>query len=341
MDISTTYLGLPLRSPLVVGSCGPLSEDINHLRQMEDTGAGAVVLHSLFEEQLEKDRFETDYYLSKGTEIYHEAHSYFQKQPLFHISAETYLEHITAAKNMVDIPIIASLNGSTMGGWTTAAEKIEEAGADALELNLYAMPTDIGRSSESIEKGYIDIVRAVSYAVNIPVAVKLSPYFTNIGYFTHQLSKTGVDGLVLFNRFYQPDIDIASLEVTPHVLLSTPQDLRLPLRWTAILYGTLPMDLAATGGIHQASDAIKMLMAGSSVTMMVSALLRHGIDHIQTVEKDMCRWLEAHEYESVEQLQGCMSQINCPDPSAFERAQYLKSLQTYQFSHAIRVGAKA
>ena len=341
MDISTTYLGLPLRSPLVVGSCGPLSEDINYLRQMEDAGAGAVVLHSLFEEQLEKDRFEIDYYLSKGTENYPKARAYFQKQPLFHISAETYLEHITAAKNIVDIPIIASLNGSTMGGWTTAAEQIEGAGADALELNLYAMPTDIGCSSESVEKAYIDIVKAVSYAVNIPVAVKLSSYFTNIGHFTHRLSKTGVDGLVLFNRFYQPDIDIESLEVTPHVLLSTPQDLRLPLRWTAILYGTLPMDLAATGGIHQASDAIKMLMAGSSITMMVSALLRHGIDHIQTVEKDMRQWLEAHEYESVEQLQGCMSQINCPDTSAFERAQYLKSLQTYQFSHAVRVGAKA
>lgn len=335
MDISTNYLGLPLRSPLVVGSCGPLSEDISHLRQMEDAGAGAVVLHSLFEEQLEKDRFEADYYLSKGTESYAEALSYFPKQPLFHVSAETYLEHIVAAKSMVDIPIIASLNGSTPGGWTTAAEQIEAAGADALELNLYAVPTDIGLSSDRIEKNYLEIVRSISYAVNIPVSVKLSPYFTNIGNFAYQLSKAGVDGLVLFNRFYQPDIDIESLEVSPHVLLSTPQDLRLPLRWTAILYSTMPMDLAATGGIHRATDAIKLLMAGSSVTMMVSALLRHGIDHIQTVERDLCRWLEAHEYDSVEQLQGCMSQINCPDPSAFERAQYLKSLQTYQFSYAV------
>lgn len=339
MDISTTYLGLPLRSPLVVGSCGPLSEDISHLRQMEDSGAGAVVLHSLFEEQLEKDRFEADYYRSQGTESYAEALSYFPKQPLFHVSAESYLEHIAAAKSMVDIPIIASLNGSTPGGWTSAAEQIESAGADAIELNLYAVPTDIGLSSESIEKNYLDIVRSISYAVNIPIAVKLSPYLTNIGNFSHRLSKVGVDGLVLFNRFYQPDIDIETLEVAPHVLLSTPQDLRLPLRWTAILYGTLPMDLAATGGIHRASDAIKMLMAGASVTMMVSALLRHGIDHIQTVEKDMRRWLETHEYDSVEQLQGCMSQINCPDPSAFERAQYLKSLQTYQFSHAAQVNA--
>ncbi|MEM6869267.1 MAG: dihydroorotate dehydrogenase-like protein [Cyanobacteria bacterium P01_C01_bin.121] len=333
MDISTTYLGLSLRSPLVVGSCGPLSEDISHLRQMEDAGAGAVVLHSLFEEQLEKDRFEVEYYRSKGAESYAEALSYVPTQPLFHVSAEAYLEHIMAAKRMVDIPIIASLNGSTMGGWTSAAEQIEDAGADAIELNLYAVPTDLNLSSESIEHAYLDIVRSVSYTVNIPVAVKLSPYFTNIGHFAHRLSKAGVDGLVLFNRFYQPDIDIESLEVSPHVLLSTPQDLRLPLRWTAILYHTLPMDLAATGGIHQASDVIKMLMAGSSITMMVSALLRHGIDHITTVEKDMRCWLDAHEYDSVEQLQGCMSQINCPDPSAFERAQYLKSLQTYQYSH--------
>ena len=194
------------------------------------------------------------------------------------------------------------------------------------------MPTDISLSSESIEKDYLDIVRSISYTVNIPIAVKLSPYFTNIGNFTYRLSKTGVDGLVLFNRFYQPDIDLESLEVSPNVLLSTPQDLRLPLRWIAILYGTLPMDLAASGGVHQAADAIKMLMAGSSVTMMVSALLRHGIAHIATVEKDMRDWLDAHGYASVEQLQGCMSQINCPDPSAFERAQYLKSIQTRQMT---------
>ena len=332
MDLSTTYLGLPLRSPLIVGSCGLLSENISHLRQMEDAGAGAVVLHSLFEEQLEKDRFQSEYYLPQGVDNYAKANACFSQPPLFNISAEAYLEHIATAKKTVDIPIIASLNGSTLGGWTTAAEQIESAGADALELNLYAVPTDISLSSESIEKDYLDIVRSISYTVNIPIAVKLSPYFTNIGNFTYRLSKTGVDGLVLFNRFYQPDIDLESLEVSPNVLLSTPQDLRLPLRWIAILYGTLPMDLAASGGVHQAADAIKMLMAGSSVTMMVSALLRHGIAHIATVEKDMRDWLDAHGYASVEQLQGCMSQINCPDPSAFERAQYLKSIQTRQMT---------
>lgn len=327
--LSTTYLGLTLRSPLVVGACGALTENLSNLRQMEDAGAGAVVLHSLFEEQLQKDRFELDYYLNQGTESYAEALTYFPHQPLFHISAEAYLEHIQRAKSMVDIPIIASLNGNTPGGWTDCAKQIASAGADALELNIYAVPTDPRQTAAQLERSYLEIVRSVIHHVNIPVAVKLSPYFTNLANFAHQLSMAGVNGLVLFNRFYQPDIDLEALEVSPHVLLSTPQDLRLPLRWIAILYGTLPLDFAATGGIHRAQDAIKLLMAGANVTLMVSALLRHGIEHIRTVEQDLRDWLQAHEYESIEQLQGSMSQFNCPDPSAFERAQYLKSLQTY------------
>ena len=332
MDISTTYLGLNLRSPLVVGACGPLTEDISHLRRMEDAGAGAIVLHSLFEEQLQKDRTELDFYLTQGAESYAESLSYFPHPPLFHVSAEAYYEHIQAAKRLVDIPIIGSLNGSTLGGWTTAAQQIEAAGADALELNIYAVPTDLARTSEQIEQAYLEIVRAVTYTVNIPVAVKLSPYFANLGNFAYRLSKTGVDGLVLFNRFYQPDIDIEELEIAPHVLLSTPQDLRLPLRWIAILYNSLPLDLAGSGGVYRATDAIKLLMAGANIALMVSALLRHGIEHIQTVEQSMRHWLEVHEYDSIEQLQGSMSQINCPDPTAFERAQYLKSIQTYRFS---------
>lgn len=227
------------------------------------------------------------------------------------------------------MPIIASLNGSTAGGWTGYAEQIEAAGADALELNIYAVPTDSSQTAAQIEQSYLDIVRAVTYAVNIPVAIKLSPYFTNLANLAHQLSSTGVNGLVLFNRFYQPDIDLEALEVSPHVLLSSPQDLRLPLRWIAILYGTLPLDFAATGGVHYAQDAIKLLMAGANVTQMVSALLRHGIDHLRTVEQGMRNWLTEHEYESIQQLQGSMSQIYCPDPTAFERAQYVKSIQTY------------
>ncbi len=329
MDISTNYLGLELRSPLVVGACGPLTENLSHLRHMEDAGAGAVVLHSLFEEQLQKDRFELDYYLNQGTESYPEALTYFPHQPLFHVSAETYLEHIRQAKARVDIPIIASLNGNTPGGWTDYAQQIEAAGADAMELNLYAVPTELRQTAANLEQDYLEIVRAVTYAVNIPVAVKLSPYFTSLANFANRLSKTGVDGLVLFNRFYQPDIDLEALDVSSHVLLSTPQDLRLPLRWIAILYHTLPMDFAATGGIHRVQDVIKLLMVGADVTQMVSALLRHGIDHLRTVEQDLHRWLEAHEYTSIEQLQGSMSQVNCPDPSAYERAQYVKSIQTY------------
>ncbi|MGF1516121.1 MAG: dihydroorotate dehydrogenase-like protein [Elainellaceae cyanobacterium] len=329
MTISTTYLGLPLRSPLVVGACGPLTEELSRLRQMEDAGAGAIVLHSLFEEQLQKDRLALDYYLTQGTESYAEALTYFPHQPLFHVSAETYLEHIRSAKAMVDIPIIASLNGSTPGGWTSYAKQIEAAGADALELNLYAVPTNPTQTAAQIEQTYLDIVRDVTYSVNLPVAVKLSPYLTNLANFAGKLSNCGINGLVLFNRFYQPDIDLETLSIEPQVLLSTPQDLRLPLRWIAILYGTLPVDFAATGGVHRAQDAIKLLMAGANVTMMVSALLRHGIEHLNHVNQELHRWLEEHEYDSIQQLQGSMSQVNCPDPSAFERAQYIRSIQTY------------
>lgn len=327
--LSTTYLSLNLRSPLVVGACGPLTENLRNLRHMEDAGAGAIVLHSLFEEQLQRDRFELDYYLNQGTESYAEAITYFPHQPLFPISAEAYLEHIQQAKSMIDIPVIASLNGATPGGWTDYAQQIAAAGADALELNIYGVPTDPTHNATQLEQAYFEIVRSVTHHVNIPIAVKLSPYFTNLAHFAHQLSMAGANGLVLFNRFYQPDINLEALEVSPNILLSTPQDLRLPLRWIAILYGTLPLDFAATGGVYRAQDAIKLLMAGANVTQMVSALLRHGIDHLRTVEQDLREWLQAHDYESIQQLQGSMSQINCPDPSAFERAQYIKSIQTY------------
>jgi dihydroorotate dehydrogenase (fumarate) len=327
--LATHYLGLALRSPLVVGACAPLTEDLAHLRHMEDAGAAAIVLHSLFEEQLQEERIALDFHLAQGTESYAEALTYTPPQSLFHVSTAAYLNHIQQAKAMVDIPIIASLNGSTPGGWTDYAKEIEAAGADALELNIYAVPTDPNQAAAQIEQVYVDIVYAVTHSVNIPVAVKLSPHFTNLAHLAHRLSLAGVNGLVLFNRFYQPDIDLETLEVSPHILLSTPQDLRLPLRWIAILYGTLPIDFAATGGIHQAEDAIKVLMAGANVTMMVSALLCHGIDHLRIVEQGLRAWLQDHEYDSIQQLQGSMSQINCPDPSAFERAQYIKSIQTY------------
>ncbi|TVQ22398.1 MAG: dihydroorotate dehydrogenase-like protein [Leptolyngbya sp. DLM2.Bin15] len=330
MDLTTTYLGLELRSPLVVGAAAPLTEDIQHLRQMEDTGAAAVVLHSLFEEQLRSDRLELHHHLEHGTESFAEALTYFPEPDLFHVGADVYLDHIRAAKDMVDIPIIASLNGSTLGGWTDYARQIQAAGADALEINIYAIPTDLHTSAADIEQQYLDILKAVKSVVHIPVAVKLSPYFSNMASMAQQLHEAGTDGLVLFNRFYQPDIDIEDLEVRPHVLLSTPQDMRLPMRWIALLYGRIPVDFAATSGIHKGQDVVRMLMAGATVTQLVSVLLRHGIGHLKNIEQELQTWLQEHDYESVQQLRGSMSQLRCPNPSEFERAQYMKAIQTYQ-----------
>lgn len=330
MDLTTTYLGLKLRSPLVVGAAASLTEDIDNIKRMEDVGAAAVVLHSLFEEQLRQEQFELHHHLEYGTESFAEALTYFPEPEIFHVGPEEYLNHIRKAKEMVGIPIIASLNGSTLGGWTEYARQIEQAGADALELNIYYVPTDMDLTGAQVEQNYLDILRAVKAAVTIPVAIKLSPYFSNMANMAKQLSEAGADGLVLFNRFYQPDIDIEALEVQPNVLLSTPQAMRLPMRWIAILYGRIPVDLAATSGIHKANDVLKMLMVGANMTMLVSALLRHGIEHLETVEREMRHWMEEHEYESVKQMQGSMSQINCPDETAFERAQYMKAVQTYQ-----------
>ena len=329
MDLATTYLGLTLRSPLIVGACAPLTEDIDNLRRLEDAGAAAVVLHSLFEEQLRQDRFELHHHLTYGTESFAEALTYFPEPEMFHVGPEAYLEHIQRAKSMLDIPIIASLNGSSIGGWTDFARQIEQAGADGLELNIYTVPTDLTLTGIAVEQSHLELARAVISAVDLPVAVKLSPYFSNLANMAQHLVDAGVNALVLFNRFYQPDIDLETLEVTPHLLLSTRQDLRLPMRWIAILYRCLPVDFAATSGIHTAEDVLKLLMVGANVTMLVSVLLRHGIEHIQTLERDLCQWMEENEYESVQQLQGSMSQVNCPDPSAFERAQYMRTLQTY------------
>jgi dihydroorotate dehydrogenase (fumarate) len=329
MDLTTTYMGLTLRSPLVVGAAAPLTEDIDNIKRMEDAGAAAVVLHSLFEEQIVQERLELHHHLEYGTHSFAEALTYFPEPEIFHVGTEEYLNHIRKAKEMVNIPIIASLNGSTLGGWTDYAKQIEQAGADALELNVYFVPTDLNTTGAQIEQTYIDILRAVKSAVNIPVAIKLSPYFSNMANMAKQLTEAGADALVLFNRFYQPDIDIENLEVEPNVLLSTPQAMRLPMRWIAILYGRIEADLAATSGIHKAHDVLKMLMAGASITMLVSVLLRHGSEQIRLIEEGMRFWMEEHEYESVKQMQGSMSQINCPDESAFERAQYMKAVQTY------------
>jgi dihydroorotate dehydrogenase (fumarate) len=329
MDLSTTYLGLKLRNPLVP-SASPLMESLDNIKRMEDAGASAVVLHSLFEEQLIADAEELDRALTAGTESYAEALRYFPEPSSFKLGPEEYLEHIARVKKSVGIPVIASLNGCTAGGWTDYAAKIEQAGADALELNIYWMPTDPELTSDKVEQVYLDILKAVKAKVKIPVAVKLSPFFSSLPNMARRLEAAGARGLVLFNRFYQPDINLATLEVENTVLLSTPQARRLPLRWIAILFGRIKADLAATGGIHSAQDAIKMLMAGARVTMLCSALMKHGIGHIATVEREMKLWLEENEYESVSQLVGSVSQQKCQDPSAFERAQYMRVLQEFK-----------
>jgi dihydroorotate dehydrogenase (fumarate) len=328
MNIETTYLGMKLRSPLVA-SASPLTESVDNIRQMEDAGAAAVVLYSLYEEQIEMEQEALLHHLEYGTESYAEALTYFPEPEVFYARTDDYLNHIRKAREAVDIPIIASLNGSSLGGWTHFSQQMEAAGASAIELNIYYIPTDTHESGAEVEQRYVDIVRHVKENLRIPVAVKLSPYFSNMANMARRLDDAGADALVLFNRFYQPDINLETLQPEPNILLSTPFDLRLPLRWIGILYSHIKADLAATSGIHGAEDAIKVLMAGANVAMMTSAILKHGISHFSKVEQEMVHWLQEHEYESVSQLRGSVSQKHCEDPSAFERAQYMRGLKTY------------
>lgn len=328
MDLTTNYLGLKLRTPLVV-SASPLSEEIDNIKRMADAGASAVVLYSIFEEQLRQDRLELNRNLENGTNSFAEALTYFPEPKEFRLGPEEYLKHIAAAKKATKIPIIASLNGSSNGGWTSYAKQIQQAGADALELNIYYIPTDLHLTGTEVELTYIEILKEVKAAVKIPVAVKLSPFFSNFANMAKRLDDAGADGLVLFNRFYQPDIELETLEVKPNLLLSTPMAMRLPLRWVAILHGKLRANLAATSGIHRAVDVIKMLLAGADVTMLCSTIIRHGIPQIAMIERDLVDWLEEHEYESVAQIKGSLSQKNCAEPAAFERAQYMKALTGY------------
>lgn len=329
MDLTTNYLGFNLKNPLVV-SASPISGNIDEIRKAEDAGAAAVVLPSLFEEQLEHESAELDHHLTHGTESFAEALTYFPQLSDFRVGPEDYLDLITRAKTAVQIPVIASLNGSSPGGWTNYARDIQKAGADALELNIYYIPTDPDIGAAQVEQTYLDILKAVKSVVTIPVAVKLSPFFSSMANMAKRLDEAGANALVLFNRFYQPDINIETLEVESNVLLSTPQASRLPLRWIAILYGKVKADLAATGGIHTAEDALKMLMAGVNATMLCSVLLKHGVEHIAKIRQEMCAWMDQHEYDSVKQLQGSLSQKNCPDPTAFERAQYMRAISTYR-----------
>jgi dihydroorotate dehydrogenase (fumarate) len=320
---------MDLRTPLVP-SASPLSDDIDNIRRMEDAGAAAVVLHSLFEEQITREYEVVQQDLMYARESFAEALTYLPEPAEFALGPDGYLNHIRKAKEAVRIPIVASLNGASIGGWVDHARKIQQAGADALELNIYFIPANPNQSSAEIEQSYVDIVQAVRSVVTIPVALKLSPFFTNMAYMARKFDKLGVNALVLFNRFYQPDLDLETLEVRPNVILSTAEALRLPLRWIAILYGNVRANLAATSGVHGHLDVLKLLMAGADVTMLCSELLQRGIGRIREIEGAMCEWMAEHDYQSVRQLQGSMSQKNCADPGAFERAQYMRALVTYR-----------
>jgi len=327
MDLSTTYMGLELKNPLVP-SASPLSRDIANIRWMEDTGASAIVMYSLFQEQIAHDAMEMFYHTTQGTESFSEALSYFVQVHNYNHGPEEYLNHVRKAKEAVNIPIIASLNGTSLGGWLDYAKKIESVGVDGLELNLYDVAADAMQTSSEIEDRYVEIVKTLKQ-LKIPIAVKLSPFFTSMSNFAKRLDDAGANALVLFNRFYQPDIDLETLDVAPNVLLSTPFAMRLPLRWIAILHGRVACSLAATGGIHTHKDVLKMLMAGANVTMLCSVLLKHGIHRIGEILQSLQDWMKENEYESVRQMMGSVSQKNCGNPKDFERAHYMKALTGY------------
>ena len=329
MDMTTTYMGLALKNP-IVPAASPLSQRLDNIRRMEETGASAVVMYSLFEEQITLESHQLDHYLSYGAEGFAEALSYFPEMETFRVGPDEYLDRISRAKEAVDIPIIGSLNGVSTGGWIDYARRIEEAGADALELNVYFIPTDLNMTGAEVEGMYLDVVRDVKKVVSIPVAVKLSPYFSATGNMARRLAEAGADALVLFNRFYQPDFDLENLEVVPHLVLSSSYEMRLPLRWVAILYGQVPVDFAITSGVRNVEDVLKGLMAGAKITMMASELLESGMGRISQILEGMVQWLEEYEYESVSQMQGSMSQQSVAEPAAFERANYMKELGSWR-----------
>jgi dihydroorotate dehydrogenase (fumarate) len=328
IDLRTTYLGLPLKNPLVV-SASPLSKKVDRIRRAEEAGAAAIVMHSLFEEQIVYEQHQLDYYLSRDTGKHVEALSYFPDLQFSNLGPEPYLEQLSRIKQAVDIPVIGSLNGVSSGGWVEYAHKIEQAGADALELNIYNLPIDLDRTSSDIEQVYLDLMRDIKEQITIPVALKLSPFFTSLPNIARRFVDAGADGLVLFNRFYQPDFDLETLEVVPNLTLSTSHDLRLPLRWIALLSGRIEADFALSSGVHCAEDALKAVMAGASVAMMTSELIQRGVERLATIVNDMSTWMETHEYESIAQMKGSMSQLAVADPAAFERANYAQALQSY------------
>lgn len=329
IDLSTTYMGLKLKHPLVAGA-SPLSRTLDSMKGLEDAGIAAIVSYSIFEEQFHFESEELDHFLGRGSDSFAEALSFFPKNYEYHLGPEEYLEHLHKAKQSLHIPIIGSLNGFSTGGWVEYATKMQETGVDALELNIYYLPTDMNVSGQEIEQIYFDILRDVKEKVHIPVAMKLSPYFSSFSNMAKKLSDAGADGLVLFNRFYQPDINIELLEIEPKIELSTSSEKRIAMRWIAIMYGRIQSDLISTSGIHNAKDLIQMLMAGARASQIVSALLRNGANWINHTLLEVKDWMEEHEYKSIQELIGTMSQIKCPNPAAFERANYMKALNNYQ-----------
>jgi dihydroorotate dehydrogenase (fumarate) len=331
IDLTTTYLGLQLKSPLVASS-SPLTENIDNIKALEEAGAAAIVMHSLFEEQITLEAQELDCHLSRGAESYSESLTYFPDMGNYNLGPEGYLRHLRRAREAVRVPIIASLNGVSTGTWTNwidYARKIEDEGADALELNIYFLATDELITGQQVEFMYLNLVEAVKEKLGIPLAVKVGPYFSSMMYMGRQFEQAGADALVLFNRFYQPDFDLESLTVVPHLTLSLPQELLLRLHWVAILYPHVTLDLAITGGVHSAQDVLKSMMAGARVAMMTSALLRNGISHLTKVQTELIAWMEQHEYRSIREMQGSMSHASVAEPAAFERANYIRVLSSY------------
>jgi dihydroorotate dehydrogenase (fumarate) len=328
-DLSTTYLGLNLKNPLVA-SASPLSKKLDRAKKLEDAGISAIVMYSLFEEQIIHESLELDHFLNRGSDSFPEALSYLPDGGMYGISPEKYLNQLAAIKKALKIPVIGSLNGVSKGGWTSYARKIEEAGADALELNVYYIATDLDMSSGDIEDTQVELVAEVKSAINIPLAVKISPFVTSIPNFAKRLVEAGADGLVLFNRFYQPDFDLDELEIVHSLDLSTSSDLRLPLRWISILHGKINTDFALTSGVHSYTDVLKAMMSGAKVAMMASNLLHSGEQAISPMLNALEAWMQEREYESIQQMQGSMSQKSVKEPAAFERANYMKVLNSFR-----------
>ncbi len=328
MDLRTTYMGIELKHP-IVASASPLSEKLDNIKRMEDAGAAAVVMFSLFEEQIKHEIAAIEHLITSGAESYAESLSYFPDFADYETGPDEYLNLLRKATEAVDIPVIGSLNGITNEGWVNTARMMQDAGASAIELNTFYIPAHLYMTGREVEQRYIDVLKAVKESVTIPVALKLSPFFSAIGNMARQFDEAGADALVLFNRFYQPDFDLDRMEVVPDLELSTPSEIRLPLLWIAVLYGRINASIAATRGVHSPVEVIKYLLAGADVVMTTSGLLRYGIGFLTTLVDGLQAWMEEKQYSSVAQMRGSMSQANCLDPSAFERANYIKILESY------------